>query len=678
MNFKTNKDKLNVLAKIALTFILFLPGFESKCQVLNDSKLAVKYFNTDAKWYLKNIPFFECSDKQIEQVYYYRWKMYKAHIRHVGDNEFVITEFINHVAWDRDPYCTIDAASMHHIYEGRWLKDKRYIDGYIYNLCQQGGNNRHYSESIADAVYTNYLVNSDSSFAIQQLDSLKKLYNDWDDHWESSKNLYWIAAMPDTTEYTIASVDASNGTAGFDSGEAFRPTINSYMYSNALAISKIAKMKGDDATSKDFLSKAVQLKTNVEQNLWNDSLQHFTDRFKQNNQYVHYWNFIRGRELAGLIPWYFNLPDDNPKYNVAWKHIIDTSQLLGSYGFRTNEPSYQYYFKQFVIYMGQRGSQWNGPSWPYQTSQVLTGMANFLNNYNQKIITDADYVKSLRLFAEQHFLPNRKLDLVENYDPNLGGPIVYYYWSNHYNHSSFNNLVITGLCGIRPSNGDTLVINPLADKSIKYFCLDGVQYHGHNVTVVYDEDGTKYKSGKGLTIYVDEKKVNIINKDGKHAVSIGAPIIKDSPKEPFDYALNIERKNYPVPSASVNANPDTSLYQAIDGRIWYFTEITNRWTTKGSTSNKDWYALDFGKPHEISSVKIYLVADNKTFDVPDNINIEYKDGNKWKPVSLKEKLLALVGNTGNEITFDKVNASAIKIDFKHLKKQVAVSEIECY
>ena len=43
----------------------------------------------------------------------------------------LITEFINHVPWDRDPYCTINAASMHHIYEGRWLKDDRYMNGYI-------------------------------------------------------------------------------------------------------------------------------------------------------------------------------------------------------------------------------------------------------------------------------------------------------------------------------------------------------------------------------------------------------------------------------------------------------------------------------------------------------------------------------------------------------------------
>jgi hypothetical protein len=394
---------------------------------------------------------------------------------------------------------------------------------------------------------------------------------------------------------------------------------------------------------------------------------------------VHYWDFIRGRELAGLIPWYFNLPDDDPKYNAAWKHIIDTTQLLGQYGFRTNEPSYQYYFKQFVMYMGQRGSQWNGPSWPYQTSQVLTAMANLMNNYKQDVVTPSDYVKSLRLFAQQHYLPNGKLDLVENYDPNLGGPIVYYYWSNHYNHSSFNNLVITGLCGIRPSQSDTLVIHPLVDNSVQYFCLDGVLYHGHTVTVVYDKDGSKYKLGKGLNVFVDGKEASLLHDDDKQKVVIGAPIVKRSAKEPVDYALNIARKGYPIPSASVNAEPDTSLYQAIDGRIWYFTEITNRWTTAGSTSTNDWYALDFGQSHDISSVKIYLVTDSARFGVPDAVSIDYKSNNKWMPVHLKnQNTIKLPGNTSNTMVFDKVNTTAIRINFTHTGKQVAVSEIECY
>jgi hypothetical protein len=329
--------------------------------------------------------------------------------------------------------------------------------------------------------------------------------------------------------------------------------------------------------------------------------------------------------------------------------------------------------------MGQRGSQWNGPSWPYQTSQVITGMANFLNNYKQDIVTKSDYVKLLRLFTRQHYLPNGKIDLVENYDPNDGGPIVYYYWSNHYNHSSYNNLIITGLCGIRPSQSDTLDIYPLVDSSIKYFCIDGVIYHGHELTVVYDEDGSKYNLEKGLTVFLDGKKIPVLKQQNKYRVAVGAPIIKSSPGQPVNYALNIWHKGYPVPSASINSIPDSSMYQAVDGRIWYFPEITNRWTTQGSTSQNDWYAIDFGKPYELSSVKLYLFADDKTFTVPDAVTIDYQNGNTWSPVKREEQSAGkFTANTVNTIAFDKITTNKIRINFSHTKMHVAVSEIECY
>jgi hypothetical protein len=359
--------------------------------------------------------------------------------------------------------------------------------------------------------------------------------------------------------------------------------------------------------------------------------------------------------------------------------VLDTSQLLGSYGLRTNEPSYEYYFKQFVFYMGQRGSQWNGPSWPYQTSQVITGMANLLNNYTQEIVTKSDYVKLLRLFTQQHYLPDGKIDLVENYDPNNGGPIVYYYWSNHYNHSSYNNLVISGLCGIRPSESDTLDINPLVDNSISYFVIDGVLYHGHQLTVMYDRDGSKYKLGRGLKVFVDGKRKTVQQTKGRYQVVIDRPVKKNLPDQPANYALNIQHKSYPLPSASINATPDTALFQANDGRIWYFPEITNRWTTKGSTSVSDWYAIDFGEAHELTMVKLYLVADDKTFGIPDNITIEYQKAGKWVPVKMDEhKILKLVGNTVNVIPFDKINTGKIRVNFRHSKFQVAITEVECY
>lgn len=667
------KPTLAVLASA----LLFACIREDKPSLLDHAQLAITYFQEDAQWYLDNIPFFECSDQQFEQVYYYRWKLYKAHIRSVGDSGHVITEFINHVPWDREPFCTINAASMHHIYEGRWLRDTRYMDGYINYLYQNGGNNRRYSESVADATYARYLVDGDAAFITQQLDSMKKVYTGWDDHWEEAKKMYFIPAMPDATEYTIASIDASGGKDGFEGGEAFRPTINSYQYANARAIARIAALKGDQSTGEEFAQKATHLKRQVEQQLWNESLQHFTDRFKVDNQYVHYWDFIRGRELAGFAPWYFNLPSDKQKYHSAWKHLTDTTRLLGPFGFRTNEPSYQYYFHQFLYHEGKRGSQWNGPSWPYQTSQTLTGMANFLHNYQQNTLSKADYVHSLRLFTRQHYLPDGKINLVENYDPNLGGPIVYFYWSNHYLHSTYNNLIISGLCGILPAEGDTLDINPLVDHSIQYFCLDKLKYHGHNLTVIYDRDGKKYQQGKGLMVWVDGKKAKVWQKNGKSQVRVGTPVVEAPKKSPHNFALNLAQKGFPTPSASINAKPD-SLYPAVDGRIWYFAEIRNRWTSLGSKAKEDWYALDLGQAKAISSIKIYLVADGDRFGVPENFGIEYHNGQEWLPVKMKEQGVKLIGNTENTLRFDLVKTRQIRIKFGHQNKQIALSELECF
>ncbi|HTH56659.1 MAG TPA: discoidin domain-containing protein [Cyclobacteriaceae bacterium] len=657
------------------TLLSLLACKKETSTLLNHQRLAQDYFHEDARWYVKNIPFFECSDKLIQDVYYYRWKLYKAHIRNVGTNEYVVTEFIDHVPWDREPYCTINAASMHHIYEGRWLKDQCYMDGYINYLFKNGGNDRRYSESIADAAYSRYLVNGDKNFITSQLDSMRAIHHRWADHYVAEKKLYYIPAMPDATEYNIASIDASGGKAGFEGGDAFRPTVSSYMYGNALAIAKIAALKGDEQASKQYLSQANVLKASIQNHLWNQSLEHFTDRFKANNKFVNYWDFIRGRELAGFAPWYFSLPDDDPKYHQAWKHLTDTSQLLGKFGFRTNEPSYQYYFKQFAWYHGRRSSQWNGPSWPYQTSQALTGMANFIQRYNQSVITSTNYLHSLRLFANQHILPSGAINLVENYDPNAGGPIVHEYWSNHYLHSTFNNLVISGLCGVQPNDNDSLDIKPLVDPSIKYYCLSGLNYHGHDVVIVYDENGKKYEIGKGLTVFVDEHKVTSYQrKKNQFKVYIGKTLASSITAATLNQALNISKKDFPKITSSVNAD---SAFQMTDGRIWFFNEVRNRWSTWGSTSTEDWLEIDFGDPRKISQLKLYPFV-NSVFSVPTLLKFEAKMNGEWQRISTLDVPKTIEPNTSNEWKISPTTTLAIRIRFKHTYRPVAFTEVECY
>ena len=75
-----------------------------------------------------------------------------------------------------------------------------------------------------------------------------------------------------------------------------------------------------------------------------------------------------------------------------------------------------------------------------------------------------------------------------------------------YNHSTFCDLLITGLIGLRPQSGNKLIINPLIPEDTRdYFCLDNILYHGKILTIVYDKTGKRYKKGRGLRVWVDGK-----------------------------------------------------------------------------------------------------------------------------------------------------------------------------
>jgi len=92
-----------------------------------------------------------------------------------------------------------------------------------------------------------------------------------------------------------------------------------------------------------------------------------------------------------------------------------------------------------------------------------------------------------------------------------------------YNHSTFLDLIIEGLIGIRASLSNLLVVQPLADSTITHFALDNLAYHGRNVSVLWDPLGTVYtKAGcKGLCLYLDGK-VCIVPDVGEATSSCGA------------------------------------------------------------------------------------------------------------------------------------------------------------
>jgi hypothetical protein len=64
------------------------------------------------------------------------------------------------------------------------------------------------------------------------------------------------------------------------------------------------------------------------------------------------------------------------------------------------------------------------------------------------------------------------------------------------------------LIGLRPRADNILEVNPLLPAGKwDWFCLDNVLYHGKIITIIWDKTGLKYKKGKGLSVWVNGKKM---------------------------------------------------------------------------------------------------------------------------------------------------------------------------
>ncbi|SMR46748.1 unnamed protein product [Zymoseptoria tritici ST99CH_1E4] len=646
---------------------------------LDTSALAKYYFGNDAPWYQSKIPFFEISDKSIQDVYYYRWGVYRAHQRDIGQRGYVSTEFLNDVSWQLSPWATLNDASGFHISEGRWLRDRRYADDYIRHMYN-GGNDRHFTDWITDSVWQRYLVDGDTSAITTHLQSMIKIYNQWNDALDTSKGLYWREPLADATEYTISSIDASGGKDGFSGGDAFRPTINSYQWANAIAIANVADLVGDSSTANDFRSRAANLKNRFQTDIWNTTLEHFIDRYKVSNQYVSYYQPIRGRELAGLVPWMFGMPDNNSKYNAAWKHILDTNQLKGSNGLRTGEPSYQYYMKQYRYEGSKRECQWNGPVWPYQTTQVLYGIANLLNSYTQTLISKSTYLSNLRTYTKLHYNPNYNniLNIEEDYEPDKAGPIVGLARSPHYFHSGYNDLIISGLVGLRPRADNTLEVNPLipSDAGISYFRLQDVVYHGRTIAIEWDANGSRYNRGAGLRVYVDGNQVASSTTLSRVTATISkasAPAIDRS-----KINKSVKLGDYPRGSAS-SGTTQSKVDDAIDGRVWFYPELANGWDSDSTSSEStQWYNIDFGQATTLVGCELaFYVNDGEGFALPLNYDILKLVNGSWvKIVGFGENLIA---NGIVNVKWDSISTGQLRVQFRQpANKRVRLVEFKAF
>lgn len=441
-----------------------------------------------SEWMKENVPLFDCHDKALEEMYYYRWWTLRKHIKDTpvgyGMTEFLVDR--NYA----DKYNLIACAIGHHIYESRWLRDPKYLDGII-NTWYHGNDGgpmakmMKFSSWNPDAVYNRYLVDGDLDALAKIYPDLKAEYARWEESHRLPNGLYWQSDVADGMEESVS---------GGRRKQYARPTINSYMYGNAKALAAIAEKLGKKDEQELYQKKADEMKNLVQSRLWNKDHAFF--------ETVRGDTCAQAREAIGYIPWYFNLPDKGV-YDEAWLQINDEKGFSAPYGLTTAERRHPEFRTR-----GVGKCEWDGAIWPFATSQTLTALANYLNNEENPVVTDSTYFAQMKRYVEsQH---HRGRPYIGEYLDEVTG-----YWlkgdqerSRYYNHSTFNDLVISGLVGLRPRSDNTIEVNPLVPEGEwDWFCLDNVPYHGRNVTIIWDKDGSHYHQGSGLQVLVDGKVV---------------------------------------------------------------------------------------------------------------------------------------------------------------------------
>ncbi len=680
-----------------------LPFGTAIAQVLDKQKqLESQSFwdNQDWDWYKENIPFFECPDADITTTYYYRWELLTKHLTYGSpDTGYLFTEFIDRPFWS-GAYGAISCPAGHQLYEARWLRNTRIANDYSrYWLKTPGAQPRNYSTWLADSVWAVNQVHPNPAHATGLLKDLVANYEGWEQrHFVPAVGLFWQNGHDDGMEFNINSRQTKDILRG---APGYRPSFNAYMWADAMAIARIAAIAGDVEIEKRFRSKADSLKERVQALLWDDDRTFFFPMYRDDEerdghkvkagtltyQSGQYAGSPHGRELIGYVPWQFNMLDHDKGYEVAWKSLMDRDRFFADYGPTTVERHDPMFLLQPSC------CWWSGQSWPYATTQTLKGLANLLQNTKQEAISAADYVTLLQVYARSHRKEGRPY-LAEALHPDTGSFDGHdgYNHSEHYFHSGYCDLVISGLIGVTPADDERLHLKPLAPESWDYFAIDDLVYRNRRVSVLWDRAGVRYGFGSGLTVLVDGKKV--LNVPRLEPIDVELPPSSipttASSQTAVNFAVNNDGTYYPRVTASTTS-PSTSIGKMNDGNYWYLQHPPNRWTSAGLSEEHDWVQVDFGAIRTLDEVKLYFLDDSKIAgsDVacPASVELQAWIDNQWQLVGKaaidqqpnSKSSVVLQGHRATVFPLADIQTTKLTVKLTHQPgKRSGMTEIEAW
>lgn len=545
----------------------------------------------------ENIPFIDIPDSEIQEIYYYRWSTLFRHFRYTtAGSGYILTEFVQPV-WYAKAFGTIDAAAGHQIDEARWVWDSNYLDDYIEIYTRGPADYKQYSQWILDAIFRRSEVNGDKFFVKNQISEMIKIFDSWESMRDQDVELYYITPEWDAQERSLPGyIKPDSSGDPYHGPLTYRPSLNAYMFANAKAIEKIAKEMGEYEIANNFSEKAERIENAMYKILWDPVQEFFVDVIKPDNPNL---ERVNGREEVGFFPFRFGIGLDKKYMLPSIQELFDPQGFYAPFGPTTLEIRNKFFTKE-VPYC----CFWQGQSWPFSTAHVLKSLANIHRN-DESIVSVEKYFDILKIYTRTH----RKNG--EPYVAEMHFPMKdawsgdSYNHSEHYDHSTYTDDIITGLLGVIPSSENEIEIDPIIPKNWTYFAIENLPYHGHLISYFWDQEGDHYNIGKGFSFFIDGE-LKLKSNSSKVKVPIPEPLVFSKQKYVNIAANPFGKGSYPKIEASYTYFADYE-YKAIDGVIFYDQIPDNRWTNYQSHSTSDTLNLSFPRPRNISSLTLSII-----------------------------------------------------------------------
>jgi F5/8 type C domain-containing protein len=160
------------------------------------------------------------------------------------------------------------------------------------------------------------------------------------------------------------------------------------------------------------------------------------------------------------------------------------------------------------------------------------------------------------------------------------------------------------------------------------------------------------------------------------AIRDGNESFAPAPPPKGNLAFNAAGKGFPKASASYTSRFD-KVAMANDGVVSFSPSPHNRWTSYESPNASDWLEIDFGQVKQVGRVELAIFDDRGGVRAPREYTIEFWDGKAWLDVPKQKRVPETpVGGQLNEISFEKITTSKIRVVFKHRdKSRSGVSEV---